>query len=306
MSASKRFKTSLFGYSKGDVDEYVEGMFDEFAVKVSEKDKEIAETKAQLKEIKTKYDEIQNLSEEIRTERSNIADVFIKAKEKADVIIEEAKEQAIDEKKEIEILIEKEKEKLVDLKAEIRDLKDDVAIVLKKYQNQLENMIPSEASSETELFEDNESEEDKDRDVSLIEEEEEYSIYREDEPYGEKAENEDVESEEDQDRAVNYDEQFIAKNYPDAQPEGDETKSFSYDMNDETVSDVSDDAGTEEAFAREAAADEEEAGSNETADSEEKPSVSKYEDETEEIDKVDELREILEFYTSDEKDYHIK
>ncbi len=302
MAGKKRFESSLFGFKKSDVNDYIENMLEDFIDKVNSKDKELFETKNQLQEITAKYDQISMLADGIKEDRSSIAEVFIQAKEKADLMIEEAKVKAIEEKKEIEVLIEKEKEKLVDLKAEIKDLKEDVAIILKKYQNQLESIVPADDSeSKVELIdedvvieedsEDNKADEDDiDADDSdsgnteiKLDEKELYNLYGDDE---ETQSDSKIENEETENSYEEYQEM----------PKG---KSFYTQDNDEP----------EESENQAKPEDNEKQAESEKSGEDvknKKTKKLKEIEEVEEIDKVDELKEILEFYTSDEKDYHIK
>lgn len=141
MAGEKRFGTSLFGFKKFDVNQYIETILREFDEKLKEKDEEINNLKNQGREIKSKLEDFIHKTDQINEDRAKIADVLIKAQEKADLIVEDAKIQAIDEKKKLESMIEQEKEKLVDMKTEIKVLKTEVISTLKKYENQLSDFI---------------------------------------------------------------------------------------------------------------------------------------------------------------------
>ncbi len=88
-----------------------------------------------------RYEEIIEKSDRTIEDRTKIADVLIKAQEKAELIIADAVRKANKEKKEIESLIELEREKLVDIKKEIKVLQTDVIDRLKKYEVSLDEII---------------------------------------------------------------------------------------------------------------------------------------------------------------------
>lgn len=140
MSGEKRFGTSLFGFKKKDVNSYIQKMLHDFNFKIKEKDEEIAVLKNQNKELKEKYEECLKKTEQINEDKNKIADALIIAEEKANLIIEEAKKQAEEEKRSIEEMIEKEKEKLVELKNQIKLLRTEFVTALKKYEQQLNDM----------------------------------------------------------------------------------------------------------------------------------------------------------------------
>lgn len=141
MAGEKRFRTSLFGFKKSDTNSYFEKILKEFDDKLKGKDDEINDLKNQSKEYKSKYEDLAKKAEQINEDRAKIADVLIKAQEKAELMLEEARAEAIEEKKNLELVIEQEKEKLVDIKGEIKVLKSEVVNILKKYEVQLNEIV---------------------------------------------------------------------------------------------------------------------------------------------------------------------
>jgi len=140
MAGEKRFRTSLFGFKKSDVNTYIEKIVMEFDGKLKEKDDEIFSVKNLYREFKQKYDDLSGKADQINEDRAKIADVLIKAQEKAEMIIEEARAKAAEEKKQLEGMIEAEREKLVDIKEELKVLKAEVINTLKKYETQLNEL----------------------------------------------------------------------------------------------------------------------------------------------------------------------
>ena len=147
MPGEKRFGTSLFGFSKSDVNLYIEKILKEFDDKLKSKDEEIADLKEQLKDIKSKYDDLASKAYIINEDRAKIADVLIKAQEKAEIILEEARTEALEEKRKLEEKIEAEKEKLVDMRRELNTLKTEAVNVLRKFESQLSELIGNEEKS---------------------------------------------------------------------------------------------------------------------------------------------------------------
>ncbi|MCX7842595.1 MAG: hypothetical protein N2489_05925 [Clostridia bacterium] len=144
MSGEKRFRTSFFGFKKSDVNTYIEKMLREFDDKLKEKDDDIASLKNQQRELRIKYEDLAKKTDQINEDRAKIADVLIKAQEKGQLIIEDARMQAIEEKKKLEEMIEQEKEKLVDIKQELKVLKAEVVNTLRKYEEQLSGIVEEE------------------------------------------------------------------------------------------------------------------------------------------------------------------
>lgn len=138
MSAQSRFGSSLFGFNKEDVNEYIENILKEFDSKLRDKENEIDGLKKAYREIKAKYDEIAEKAQQIESDRKKIADVLIKAEDAAEKISSEARDRAVTDKAEIESLVEVEREKLVDAKMELQLFRDQVAVMLEKFKNQLD------------------------------------------------------------------------------------------------------------------------------------------------------------------------
>ena len=142
MPGEKRFRTSFMGgFKKSDVNAYIEKILGEFDNRFKAKDEEIASLKNQNKDIKSKYEELSKRADQISEDRAKIADVLIKAQEKAQLMLEDARLEALEEKKKLEEIIEQEKEKLVDIRQEIKTLKAEFVSALKKYENQLGTFI---------------------------------------------------------------------------------------------------------------------------------------------------------------------
>jgi F0F1-type ATP synthase membrane subunit b/b' len=145
MPGEKRFRTNfLGGFKKADVNAYIEKILREFDDKLNEKDDEISVLKNQNKDVKVKYEELLKKAEQINEDRARIADVLIKAQEKAQLMIDDAKLEALDEKKKLDDVIEQEKERLVDIRQELKWMKSEVISTLKKYETQLSTIIKEE------------------------------------------------------------------------------------------------------------------------------------------------------------------
>lgn len=141
MAGEKRFGTALFGFKQSDVNSYIEKILREFDDKLKEKENEILEIKNQSRELRIKYEDIARKSEYFNEDRSKIADVLIKAQEKAELILEDARKQADDERRRLSQMTEQEKEKLVDMKEEIKSLKKEISTTLKKYESDLDRVV---------------------------------------------------------------------------------------------------------------------------------------------------------------------
>ena len=141
MAGEKLFGNALFGFNKHDVNSYIESFIKDFENKIKEYEEEILRLTNENKEIKFKYEQISEKEGKINEEKERIAEVLIKAQEKAQLMVEDAKKKAIEERNKIQELTEQEKEKLIDIKEQIRMLKKTITGTLKKFEVQLGGII---------------------------------------------------------------------------------------------------------------------------------------------------------------------
>lgn len=141
--AQKRFQSSMFGFNKGSVNTYIENLTRDYEEKLTSKDLELEKMIAQLKNVSKKYEEIKLEEERILTEKEKISQALVSANEKADKIIDEAKERVEAEVVELESVAEKEREKIVDIKRELMDMKKEASVILEKYEKSINNLVLS-------------------------------------------------------------------------------------------------------------------------------------------------------------------
>lgn len=149
MSGEKRFGSSFMGgFAKSDVNAYIERMLKEFDDRLKQKDNEISMLKNQNRELRIKYEDLERRMSQVNEDRVKIADAIIIANEKAETILEDARKEALEEKKKLEQTIESEKEKLVDVRRELKSLKSEVIQRLKKFEQQITEVIDDEAEED--------------------------------------------------------------------------------------------------------------------------------------------------------------
>ncbi|MBN2851661.1 MAG: DivIVA domain-containing protein [Clostridia bacterium] len=138
--AVKRFKSSLSGYDKSEVDRYIQNVFEDFESKLVEKDEEINRLFGQVKELSKKYDDIKLKEDQIAIEKEKITKALVRADETYAQIIEVAKKEAKNEVDSLENQAESQREKIVDIKKELIDLKKTAKAMIEKYQKAIDNI----------------------------------------------------------------------------------------------------------------------------------------------------------------------
>ena len=137
MSGEKKFGSAAFGFNKSDVNAYIEKIIHEFDQRLKEKDDELNSYKLQIREMKARYESSANENAALTKEKERIASALIQAQEKADAILEEAKSKAEAEKIRLEQALESERERIIDIKRDVKNMKNQVADMLTKFQNLL-------------------------------------------------------------------------------------------------------------------------------------------------------------------------
>lgn len=160
MPGEKKFGTSLFGFSKSDVNAYIEKIIHEFDQRLKEKDDEISNLKLQIREMKARFESVVGESESLAREKEKIASALITAQEKAESILEEAKSKAEQEKVRLDAALEAEREKIIDIKHDIKMMKNQIVEALAKYQDFLNEAEAFIESKEQEYYKEREHSED--------------------------------------------------------------------------------------------------------------------------------------------------
>ncbi len=141
VAGEKKFGTAMFGFKRSDVNAYIERIIREFDQRLKEKDDENAMLKFQIKELTAKYERLSQEAEHLIKDKEKIAGVLMQAQEKAEAMMEEARNHAVEEKARLDKLLESEKEKIVDIKRELKSLKSQITGILSRYQQEISETI---------------------------------------------------------------------------------------------------------------------------------------------------------------------
>ena len=127
----------LFGLNRKDVELYIAGIKSDYEAELKKQNTELLAMKAENAKLNERLNEMVNNKKSIEEAKANISEVLIKAEQQAKAIIEDAKNQAIEERQEIDTMIETEKEKLIDAKIELAMLKDKAKDLITKFTEDL-------------------------------------------------------------------------------------------------------------------------------------------------------------------------
>lgn len=147
MDNNSKFRYQLFGFNKNDVSEFIETLYKSIDDKFKEKSDETIQLNKQNELLKDQIKDLNDKLSGVDDYKSNIADVLLRAKDHAQVIINEAIKQSEDIKKETNKYIETEKIKLEEFRNDIKNLKHNTADLLVKYNKDIEKImeqLPSE------------------------------------------------------------------------------------------------------------------------------------------------------------------
>ena len=127
----------LFGLNRKDVELYIAGIKSDYEAELKKQNTELLAMKAENAKLNERLNEMLNNKKSIEEAKANISEVLIKAEQQAKAIIEDAKNQAIEERQEIDTMIETENEKLIDAKIELALLKDKAKDLITKFTEDL-------------------------------------------------------------------------------------------------------------------------------------------------------------------------
>ena len=138
MEKEKKFATEMFGYNKKDVDEYIKDMKADYEGRIQVEKAEVNRLSNEITIIRKKLERYDN---EYLEKQEKVANALITAEDQSKAIIENARQEAINERNRIEALIEAEKEKLINIKKDVVDLKERTVRVLEKYNETMSDLI---------------------------------------------------------------------------------------------------------------------------------------------------------------------
>lgn len=138
MENEKKFDSEMFGYNKKDVDEYIKDMKADYEGRIQVEKAEVNRLSNEITIIRKKLERYDN---EYLEKQEKVANALITAEDQSKAIIENARQEAINERNRIEALIEAEKEKLINIKKDVVDLKERTVRVLEKYNETMSDLI---------------------------------------------------------------------------------------------------------------------------------------------------------------------
>ncbi len=138
MENEKKFNTEMFGYDKKEVEEYLREMKADYESNLQAEKAEINRLSNEITIIRKK---LERYDTEYIEKQEKVANALITAEDQARNILENARQEALNEKKRIETVIEMEKEKLLDIKKEVIDLKERTVRVLEKYNETMTELL---------------------------------------------------------------------------------------------------------------------------------------------------------------------
>lgn len=129
---------SLFGgLDRRDVENYIADMKKDYEDELKKQNQELLAMKSENAKLNERLNQLLNDKNELEEAKKNISDVLFKAEQQAKQILEDAKNQAIEDRQEIDALLEAEKEKLIDAKIELAMLKDKAKDLISKFTDDI-------------------------------------------------------------------------------------------------------------------------------------------------------------------------
>ena len=138
MENEKKFSNEMFGYEKREVEDYIKALKAEYESKVQAERSEANRIANELTILKKK---LERYEVDYIQKQEKVANALITAEDQAKKIVENSRNEAMQEKDRIEHLMEMEKEKLLDVKREVVDLKEKTMKILNKYSEEMNKLL---------------------------------------------------------------------------------------------------------------------------------------------------------------------
>lgn len=138
MENEKKFSSEMFGYDKKEVEDYIKSLKAEYESKLQAERSDSNRVANELTIVKKK---LERYEVDYIQKQEKVANALITAEDQAKKIIENSRQEAMQEKDRIEHVIEMEKEKLLDIKKDILDLKEKTIKLLEKYSEDMNTLL---------------------------------------------------------------------------------------------------------------------------------------------------------------------
>jgi len=141
MAGEKRFRNSFIGFNKGDVAAYMEKIIKEYGEQIRLRDEDIASLKAKRIELEERCNKLQKKMDAQTDDKERIANVLLKAQEKADDILKKVDEEAELQKRKLEAELEGDREKIVEAKGELKELRKQAMDTMKSFSTRIQGIV---------------------------------------------------------------------------------------------------------------------------------------------------------------------
>lgn len=138
MENEKKFSNEMFGYDKKEVEEYIKAIKAEYESKLQA---ERSESNRMANELTIMKKKLEKYESDYIQKQEKVANALITAEDQSKKILENARNEANQEKERIEHLVEMEKEKLLDLKKDVIELKEKTVALLNKYNDDMNQLV---------------------------------------------------------------------------------------------------------------------------------------------------------------------
>lgn len=137
---TEQFKSSLFGFSKQDVQKYIAELNDSFSKKMLERDNE---SRAAIQNLRDENERLRRDNERLRSERQRVASALIDAKSFASELIEQANIQDREQRAKNEALRQTELQCLQEFADHIYKLREEIRSTLTKVDEEMDRYTAS-------------------------------------------------------------------------------------------------------------------------------------------------------------------
>ncbi|WP_129721307.1 DivIVA domain-containing protein [Xylanivirga thermophila] len=142
----KLFKNALFGYSKANVDKYIQDMKEDYEGELSKKLDRMMELNEENRMLKEKMDTLEERLDEYVRQESCISKTMLNAEEKGREIVMNARKNAEEEERKLELERIKWQDRYKEIRKQLLEIEQNVCIILENFQSEINYIISQELS----------------------------------------------------------------------------------------------------------------------------------------------------------------
>jgi len=145
----KKFRIRLFGYNKGEVEQYIDALKKDYEDELAKKQERLRELNEENRKMRNSIQELEEKIQQYVKEEYYISQALVKAEEKAQNIIEAGEKAAAERMKKLEAEQKKLHDRIKETRMQLIDFNQRVYQLLEQFHSEINYLVSKEINEDT-------------------------------------------------------------------------------------------------------------------------------------------------------------